>query len=49
MGANNTLTTASSLSSGGPRRPMDFLNLKCLLLSCDSDQVFSRSYSLMVT
>ena len=30
MGANNTITTASSSSSGAPRRPTSFLNSKYL-------------------
>ena len=30
MGANNTITTASSSSSGVPQRPTSFLNLKYL-------------------
>ena len=31
MGANNTITTASSSSSGAPRRPTSFFNSKYLL------------------
>ena len=30
MGANNTITTASSSSSGAPRRPTSFFNSKYL-------------------
>ena len=33
MGANNTITTASSSSSGAPRRPTSFFNSKYLLLT----------------
>ena len=33
MGANNTITTASSSSSGAPRRPTSFFNSKYLFIS----------------
>ena len=42
MGANNTITTASSLSSGAPQRPTNFLNSKYLFSICTCKSIYTE-------
>ena len=44
MGANNTITTASSSSSGAPRRPTSFLTRNTCLMSTDEVHAVSSQY-----
>ena len=42
MGANNTITTASSLSSGVPRCPTSFFKLEILVLQSSYGKVYLK-------
>ena len=49
MGANNTITTASSLSSGAPQRPTSILNSKYLLTTFCGRRTKTWSTLLMLS